>query len=159
MKRIIAALAVAMPLVFAVSAQAGSVASESISTAVPAPSFPSAPPYVQSYTGSFTASGAFSDSGTVSLQALFSAVPAPSTSVLETVRTFTDTQGYTLTLRCSTFANDFSNPSDTPNRGTCAVHGGTGPYASLRGSGKLTGFANFTLSPPVLFETVVIPVG
>lgn len=159
MKRIVVALAIAMPLVFAVSAQARSGASESIHTVIPAASFPTTPPYVQAYTGSFTASGAFNDSGTMSVEALFAAVPSPSISVLETVRTLTDPRDYTLTLRCSTFANDFSNPSDVPDRGTCAVLGGTGPYAALSGSGKLTGFADLTASPEILDETVVVPAG
>ena len=75
MKRTIASLAIAIPLVFAVSAQARSGASESINTVIPAPSFPSAPPYVEALTGSFTATGAFNDSGAISAQALFAAVP------------------------------------------------------------------------------------
>ncbi len=118
--------------------------------------FPPAPPFFATYTGTFTASGAFGDSGTVTVNEVFAAVPAPSVSVTQQVQTLAGTQG-TLTLQCTLFANDFSNPADIPSTGTCAVLSGTGPYASLSGSGKMTGYYNDTLPSHTAFETVVIP--
>lgn len=129
--------------------------SETINSGWSIPYIPSTPPFVATYTGTFTASGAFGDSGTVTVNQLDAAVPAPSTSAVELVETLTGTQGYTLTLECTIFANDFSNLADIPDRGTCAALSGTGPYASLRGSGKITGFYSYT--PPSANETVAIP--
>ena len=40
-------------------------------------------------------------------------------------------------------AKNFTNLSDVPDTGTCAVLSATGAYAGLHGSGKLTGSANF----------------
>lgn len=150
-----AVLAVALPLVFAVSAQANAGTSETINTHLVVTSpISAAPPYVLTDEGTFTASGAFDGSGTFSLRWLFAAVPAPSTGVAQLWQTLTDARGYTLTLRCALFANDFSSyPDSVPVRGTCTVLSATGPYASLKGSGKATGIIN---DAAATFDTTVV---
>ncbi len=160
MTKVAAVLAISSLAVLSLAASASaapSETSETINTALSVTCFLSAPPFFCTDYGTFTASGAFDDSGTFTVQKLYGAVPAPSTSDVQMLQTLTDTQGYTLTLRCTVFANDFSNPADIPNTGTCAVLSGTGPYASLRGSGKITGSYNQTVFPQTANETIVIP--
>ena len=80
MKRIAWAVAAMMLLVFAAAAHARSTSSERITTTLLFPTFPAAPPYFASYSGTFEASGAVSDSGDVSAQALLAAVASPTTA-------------------------------------------------------------------------------
>jgi hypothetical protein len=98
--------------------------------------------------GTFSSSGAISDNGTVELQLTFGALPAPSTGVLQSLRTLTGQHG-TITLRCTQIGRDFSDPADVPNQGSCAVIGGTGAYADVHGHGTLTGTADLTGTPTI----------
>jgi hypothetical protein len=98
--------------------------------------------------GTFSSSGAINDNGTVELQLTFGALPAPSTGVLQSLRTLTGQHG-TITLRCTQIGRDFSDPADVPNQGSCAVVGGTGAYADLHGHGTLTGTADLTGTPTI----------
>jgi hypothetical protein len=127
---------------------------ETITTSLSFPSFPTAPPYVGTYSGTFTAAGVVADAGTVNIQARFAADPAPSTGVLQTDRTLRGDAG-TLQLRCTQIAKSFSDESAVPDSGTCAVLAATGAYETLRGSGKLTGIAD--LIAGTLTDTLTIP--
>jgi hypothetical protein len=160
MRIFLAALALALPLVVAPSAQAKAGTPETIVTHmnVDVSGFPSGPPWVGTYYGgTFTASGAFDATGTYWQTKLYGALPAPNTSAATVWQTLTDTQGDTLVLHCTLYANDFSNWADIPNTGTCSVHGGTGPFALLSGSGKISGFYDDVVSPPTEDDTAVIP--
>lgn len=158
MKRMIGCAVIAFSLAFVGSATARS-SSETITTKLSLPSFPAAPPFFETYSGTFTAatSGTVFDSGNVTLDALFGAVPAPSTGVLQTTRTLTSSSDNgTLQLRCTQIAKSFSDPSAVPDTGTCAVLSATGIYAGLRGSGKLTGVVDFTAVPPTLTDVLAL---
>jgi hypothetical protein len=151
-------LAAALTLALApcASAQAQPSGSETITESLVAPPLPPKPPYVADFAGTFTTSGG--DSGIVSGVASFPALVSPQVSVLHTDQTLTGSDGQsTLRLRCTQIAKSFANLLAVPSSGTCAVLGGTGTYASLTGSGKLTGTANITVSPPTLINTLVLP--
>lgn len=155
MKRILFGATLLASLALATSAGAQPPAGpETITTSLSFPSFPTAPPFVGTYGGTFIAAGAAGDSGTVSAQALFSAQPAPSTGVLHTDRTLTGDSG-TLKLRCTQIAKSFSDPTAVPDSGTCAILAATGGYETFSGSGKLTGTAN--LLAGTLTDTLTLP--
>src|SRR5947209_2048297 len=120
MRRLISCATLALSLLFVGSATASSLAGETISTTLSFPTFPSSPPNVGEYSGTFSASGPVSDSGPVSATALFGAVPSPSVANLHTTRTLKGTQG-TLVLRCEQIVKDFSHPSAAPDTGTCTI--------------------------------------
>jgi hypothetical protein len=157
MKRIVVSVVIVFSLAFVGSASARSSSPETITTVLSFPSFPTAAPFVGTYSGMFTASasGVAFDSGTVTAEALFGAVPAPSTGVLQTNRTLTSSEG-TLRLRCAQIAKAFSDPSAVPDTGTCAGLSATGVYAGLRGSRKLSGVVDFTATPPTLTDVLVL---
>jgi hypothetical protein len=152
MKSRLALLAAALMLP-AVALPAGAQASgpETIATTMLFPTFPSAPPYVGTYSGSFTTyspSGSVVDTGTVSVSAHLAAVPSPTAGVLHTERTLTGSGG-TLELRC----NEISIAGG-PVSGSCVVQDATGIYAGLAQSGKLTGVVDLGASPPMVKDTL-----
>lgn len=157
MKTILATIAVALFPALAASASAQPAVPVTIATNLSFPSYPAHPPNVGTYGGTFIASDASGtfDSGTVTAQTLFAAVPSPSTGVLHTDRTLTSTDG-TLELRCTEIAKSFSDPSAVPGSGTCAVLSATGVYAELAGSGKIQSLANLTTVPEAFTETLVL---
>ena len=127
---------------------------ETITTSLAFPSFPTAAPFVGTYSGTFIAAGAVADAGTVNTQARFGAVPSPSTGVLQTDRTLRGDAG-TLQLRCTQIAKSISDENAVPDSGTCAILAATGAYETLRGSGKLTSVAD--LIAGTLTDTLTIP--
>jgi hypothetical protein len=155
MRRIIGGAVLAMSLVFAGSAGASGLAGETITTTLAFPAFPTRPPNVGQYFGTFSASGPVSDSGTVSADALFGAVPSPSAATLHTTRTLTGAQG-TLVLRCQQIVKDFSDLSAAPDRGTCTILSATGAYAGAHGSGKVTGVTDFLASPVTVTDVLTL---
>jgi hypothetical protein len=127
---------------------------ETITTPLTFPSFATAPQFVRTYNGTFTTAGPIADSGTVSTQALFTALPAPSTGVLKTDRTLSGGAG-TLQLRCIQIAKSFSDLSHVPGSGACAILAATGADETLAGAGKLTGVADLTAG--TLTDTLTVP--
>lgn len=157
MKRIVGATAITLLCVFAGVASAQPSSSETITTVLSFPAFPSSAPSVATYSGTFAASGTVSDTGTVTAQTLFGAVPSPATGVLQTVRTLTGSIG-TLTLRCT---QRIFPPNQPPmnlvsSTGSCVVLDATGAYAGLRGSGSLTGVTNFGATPVTVQDVLVL---
>ena len=133
-----------LSLALTAPALAHPASTKTITSLIPITSFPSAPPFAATYTGTFTSSTR--DSGTEAVQATFAAVPSPTVGVLQTLRTLTSSDGQsTLVLRCHQLATaqDFSTEPYVPDAGSCAVLSGTGAYASLSGSGALTGAVLF----------------
>lgn len=156
MKRIVWATATMLLFGFAGAASARPLGSETISSTLFFPSFPNAAPFVGIYSGTFSASGTVADTGTVSAQARFGAVPSPAVGVLQTVRTLTGGDG-TLTLRCNQRIFP-PNQSTTvvSNTGSCVILGATGAYAGLRGSGSLTGTTDFGATPVTVQDTLAL---
>jgi hypothetical protein len=156
MKRIVGAITVMLLFVFADAANARPSSSETITTTLLFPSFPSSAPFVGTYSGTFSASGAVADTRTVAGQALFGAVPSPVIGVLQTVRTLSGANG-TLTLRCDqrTFPPNQSTTM-VSNTGSCAMLDATGAYAGLRGSGSLTGTTDFGATPGTVQDVLVL---
>lgn len=156
MKRHIAWVAILGSLALAAPAGARPSGSETITTTLLFPSFPTTPPLRETYTGTFSASGTVSDTGTVTDQAQFGAVPSRGMGVLQQVRTLSGSSG-TLTLRC----NERFSPPNQPltvvsDAGSCVVHGATGAYAGLRGSGSLTGTTDFGATPVTIEDTLTL---
>lgn len=146
-----------LSLVLAAPALARPANPGTITSVIPLTSFPSAPPFLETYAGTYTSSSG--DSGTEAVQALFGSVPSPRVGVLQTLRTLTSSDGQsTLLLRCHQLATaqDFSTFPYVPDTGSCSVLTGTGAYASLSGSGTLNGAAIFDPSGTsgVLTDTV-----
>jgi hypothetical protein len=154
MTGIVGAAAIMLLFAFAGVANAGPPASETITTTLLFPSFPSTAPFVGTYTGTFSASGMVTDTGTVTDQALFGAVPSPVTAVLQQVRTLSGSNG-TLTLRCNQRVPPGQSSSVVSNTGSCVVLGATGAYAGLRGSGSLIGTTDFGSTPVTVQDTLV----
>lgn len=145
MKRILVTTVAVLSLVLVATANA-SGSPESIFTTTVLPSFPSGPPNTGTYSGTYTATGTFDDAGSVSVDAIFAAVPSPSVSVLQTSRTYQSADGHgTLALRCALHANaaDFLLYPDVPGTGSCAVTGATGDFAALARSGTISSIAHF----------------
>jgi hypothetical protein len=155
MKAIVGATAIMLLFVFAGAANAQPSGSETITTTLLFPSFPSKAPYVQTYSGTFSASGAVADTGTVTDQAHFDAVPSPVTAVLEQDRTLSGSKG-TLTLRCTQRIPPGQSGPVLTNTGSCVVLDATGAYAGLRGSGRLAGTTDFSATPVTIRDTVVL---
>jgi hypothetical protein len=141
----VALAAITLPLAFTGSARAGTLETIHTFSVVTNP-ISASPPHLQDDHGTFTASGAFADSGTYSAQLMYAAFPAPSRAEVKVSETLTGADGSTLTLRCNWHADDFSDLSHIPAYGTCAVLSGTGSYDTLRGSGKVTGVADAVAS-------------
>jgi hypothetical protein len=156
MKRIVGATAIMLMLVLAAAASARPAGTETITTTLLFPTFPSSAPFVGTYSGTFSASGTTSDTGTVTAQTLFGAVPSPVIGVLQTIRTLSGSNG-TLTLRCNqrTFPPNQST-TVVSNTGSCAVLDATGAYAGLRGSGSLTGTTDFGATPLTVHDVLVL---
>lgn len=154
MQRMLFGAATLMSLALATSAAAQPPAGpETITTSLSFPSFPTAPPFVGTYGGSFSAAGAIADAGTVVAQTRFAAVPADSTGVLQTNRTLSGRAG-TLKLRCTQIAKSFSDLSAVPDSGSCAILAATGAYETLAGNGKLSGVTD--LMAGTLIDTLTI---
>jgi hypothetical protein len=133
-----------LSLALAAPAIAHPANTETITSVTPITSFPSAPPFVVTYAGTYASSRG--DSGTEAVQARFGAVRSPRVGVLQTLRMLTSSDGQsTLVLRCHQLATaqDFSTYPYVPDTGACAVLSGTGAYASLSGSGALNGVVLF----------------
>jgi hypothetical protein len=133
-----------LSLALAAPALAHPANTQTITSVIPITSFPSAPPFAETYTGTLTSSTG--DSGTEAVQAQFGAVRSPKVGVLQTLRTLTSSDGQgTLVLRCHQLATaqDFSTYPYVPDTGSCAVLSGTGAYASLSGSRALIGAVLF----------------
>jgi hypothetical protein len=159
MKRIVGSTVAVVSLVIAGSALGHTPSAESITSVIQATTFPSAAPFVEAYTGTFTSSTG--DSGTETVQALFGAAPSPHTAVLQTLRTLTSNDGSsTLVLRCHQLATeqDLSTFPEVPSTGSCAVLSGTGVYAGVSGSGPLTGITVFDSSGSATL-TDTVPLG
>jgi hypothetical protein len=156
MKRAVACSALLLMLAIAEPA-AGSPAraSEAIDSVISFPSFPATAPYTATYLGTFSASGAVNDAGTITAQTLLSAVPSPSAAVLHTVRTLTSLDG-TLVLRCEQHATSLSDLGAVPSSGTCAVLNATGVYSGFAGSGKVTGVTDLLSTPVTLSDELVL---
>jgi hypothetical protein len=137
----VALLASILPLAITGSAQAGTPETIHTFSVVTNP-ISASPPYLLDDNGTFTASGAFEDSGTYSAQLMFAAVASPVRAEVKVSETLIGADGSTLTLRCNWHADDFSNIAHIPFRGTCAVLSGTGRYETLRGSGQVTGIVD-----------------
>jgi hypothetical protein len=123
---------------------------ETFTTTILFPSFPSSPPFKATYGGSFAASGSVSDSGTLSSDTLFGAIPSLRASVLQTRQTLTGSNG-TIVLRCSQILK-----SGVDSSGSCAILDATGAYAGLSGAAKLTGVTDFNASPVTVTDTIVL---
>ena len=84
------------------------------------------------------------------------AVPSPVVGVLQTVRTLRGAKG-TLTLRCTERIHPpGQNGNVVTNAGSCVVHGATGAYAGLRGSGRLTGTTTFHKTSLTIRDTLTL---
>lgn len=115
-----------------------------ITSVIPITTFPSAAPFVETYTGTFSSSTG--GSGTEAVRTRFGAVRSPRVGVLQTLRTLTSSDGQSmLVLRCHQLATaqDFSTLPNVPDNGSCAVLSGNGAYAGLSGSGALNGAVLF----------------
>jgi hypothetical protein len=160
MKRILPSTLAVLSLVLPATASA-STGPESITTTIPITSFPSSPPHKQTYPSTYTAAGTYDDSGSVTVEALFAAVPSPSVGVLQTRRTYTSDDGHgTLVLRCTqitTPADTVSYPAVT-NTGSCALTAAIGDFAGLFPSGAISGttYFNSTGSAATLIDTTVL---
>jgi hypothetical protein len=138
------AMVAMLSLALAAPALAHPASTQTITSVIPITSFPSAPPFVATYSGTFASSTG--GSGTEAVHALFGAVRSPRVGVVQTRRTLTSSDGRsTLVLRCHQLATpqDFSTYPYVPDTGSCAVLSGTGAYASLSGSGALNGAVHF----------------
>jgi hypothetical protein len=142
----LAALAVALA---AAGAVAKASAPETFTTTISIPSFPSSPPFLTTYSGTFTASGSVSDSGAVSTKFHFDAVPSPRVGVANTTQTLTGAEG-TVALRCS----QISRSDPLASTGSCAVLSATGAYAGMSGAAKVTGVFDPVAS--TLTDTIVL---
>jgi hypothetical protein len=123
---------------------------ETVITKISFPSFPSSPPNMATYGGTFSASGAVSDSGNLSADTLFSAVPSPTVAVLHTTQTLSGSKG-TIVLRCEQILK-----SGVVSSGSCSIEDATGAYAGLSGAVKLTGVTDFNSSPVTVTDTIAL---
>lgn len=154
MKSTIAALAALGLLAVAPGAVAHPSPSETISMSVTAPTFPTSAPYKATYQGTFTATGSVvNDSGPVTVHALFSAIPSPTTSVLQSDWVLSGHAGG-LKLSCHQSAKAFTDPAAVQSSGSCTVIYATGAYTALGGSGAVAGLADTLSSPETFVETV-----
>jgi hypothetical protein len=159
MKPVIGTTIAMLLLALAGSARAHPPKSDTFTSVVRLSSFPSTPPYSETYAGTFTTPTG--DSGSESVQARFAAVHSPTVGDLHTLVTLASHDGHsTLELRCEQLATaqDFSTYPDVPSSGTCAVLNATGSYAELTGSGPLNGTVAFDPSgtSATLTDTVTL---
>jgi hypothetical protein len=146
MRSSIVALAALASLAVAPAAIAHPSASETIAMSVAVPTFPT-------YSATFTATGPITDSGPATVQALFSAVPSPTVSVLQSDWLLSGGAG-SIDLSCHQIAKVFADPAAVPSTGSCTVIDATGGYMTLGGSGAVTGLADIASSPATLLDTV-----
>lgn len=95
------------------------------------------PPLTGTGSGTFSAVGPVTDSGTLTLVGKDVALSSPVLAASWTDRTLTSSLG-TLELRCFERTTTFSNPDDIPFTGSCSIVDATGSYASLHGHGSFT---------------------
>jgi len=94
--------------------------------------------------GSFTTSGAFSDSGNLLTEKrLVSALPSPFGVVTHLVLRF-DGQSGTFTIQTEIIETVTDDPNIFANKGTWVIVDGTGVYSTLHGTGDVTGTVNDT---------------
>jgi hypothetical protein len=130
--------------------------SETINTTLFATTLPNKSGGVETYHGTFSASGTVSDSGTVTSQALFGAVPSPVIGVQQQVRTYSGRKG-TLTLRCNERLFPPGQHANVETQsGSCVVLDATGAYAGLKGPGSLAGTVDSSATPVTLQDTLVL---
>lgn len=96
--------------------------------------------------GTFAMSGARADSGSTTESLVFGGPLTQSPVPVTFVRTFTGKQG-TLTMSGSATLT-FTSQTAATLAGTWTVDGGTGAYANTKGTGAITGAANFGATPP-----------
>lgn len=102
-----------------------------------------APPYVITGVGTFSASGAISDSGTVAVAAQQVAIGSQTHGTLQGSFTLSGQAG-TLILRCHDASTDYSDLAAVPGAGSCAITGGTGTYAGVHGQGAERSTTSFS---------------
>lgn len=89
--------------------------------------------------GTFTAAGAFSDSGAINnVGFIFSGIGAPTFVVTHPTILFTGDDG-TFTVKAQIRETAGDDPHVLVNTGTWSIIAGTGAYERLRGQGTLTG--------------------
>jgi hypothetical protein len=92
--------------------------------------------------GTFSASGAISDSGTFANSAFtFSASGAPTFVIVHVVQEFDGALG-TFRLRADIKESVTEDPNILTDAGVWVIEDGTGVYADLRGQGRITGTAD-----------------
>ena len=130
---------------------AGSAAAspgESLTTTLTGP-LPQSPPFFGTASGTYTASGEFSDQGSIVAQFLLPGQPPNSTQIVSDRTLVSDEGNGTLQLECS----EVSRPaSPLATKGPCAVLSATGPYAKLARRGELTGVI---VPPDTVTDTIV----
>lgn len=123
------------------SANAQPPTAETITQSWTAGPAPTAPPYRGFGSGTFTATGAVADAGTVNIQGQETAVPSPNHGNLLIDETLTSQDG-TLEVRCVPNTATIIDPTAVPSTGHCAIISGTGVYGQLHGQGTITSLAN-----------------
>lgn len=89
--------------------------------------------------GTFSATGAFTDDGTINnLSIGFSALGAPTFGITHVTVLFTGDDG-TFTLKAQITETLTANPQVLTDSGTWTIITGTGAYAHLHGQGTVTG--------------------
>ena len=92
--------------------------------------------------GTFSATGAISDSGTfVNSSISFGGLGAPNFVSVHVTQTFEGALG-TFTLRAEIKETETEDPDVLTDQGTWTVIDGTGSYETLRGGGQVTGTAD-----------------
>jgi hypothetical protein len=95
--------------------------------------------------GTFSASGAFVDAGTMQVVSrTVSAFGAPAFAMSHVTILLTGARG-TITIKAQIVESITSNPLILSNEGSWAVVDGTVAYAALRGQGTVTGTADETI--------------
>ena len=137
------------------SASAQPPATETISATWAAGPGATSAPYRGFGNGTFNATGAIADAGSLAIQGHDGGVPSPTVATVHTDQTLTSADG-TLELRCNQISNDFTDLSAVPAPGQCAIIAGTGVYAQLHGQGTITGIVN--LITRIETDTIVLSV-
>ena len=96
--------------------------------------------------GTFKMSGSFIDEGTTAEELTFGGPLDRSPVPVTFKRTLTGKDGALVLRGAATLT--FSSPTAATLSGTWTVESATGRYATLAGSGSLTGAANFGATPP-----------
>jgi hypothetical protein len=96
--------------------------------------------------GSFALRGALTDDGTTDEVLTFLGPLTQSPVPVTFRRTMVGAKGTLVIAGSASLA--FSSPADAALTGDWTVESGTGTYAGMRGSGQLTGAADFGAAPP-----------